>query len=35
MIERIENTVIRRYGFESKITIAVFRMIDLLRKLAR
>lgn len=35
MINKIENAVIRKYGFENKITIAVFRFTEILRRLAR
>lgn len=34
MIRKIEDAVIRRYGFEHKITIAVFRITEILRRLA-
>ena len=32
MLERLENKVIRKYGFEHKITIAVFWLTHILRK---
>lgn len=35
MIEKIENAVIRKYGFENKITIWVFRFTEILRRLAK
>lgn len=35
MINKIEDAVIRKYGFEHKITIAVFRFTEILRRLAR
>ena len=34
MISKIEDAVIRKYGFEHKITIAVFRVTEILRRLA-
>lgn len=34
MINKIEDAVIRKYGFEHKITIAVFRFTEILRRLA-
>ena len=34
MINKIENAVIHKYGFESKITIWVFRLMGILRRLA-
>lgn len=34
MINKIENAVIHKYGFESRITIAVFRLTEILRGLA-
>lgn len=33
MINKIENAVISKYGFESKITIWVFRLTEILRRL--
>jgi hypothetical protein len=33
LIERIEDRVIKSYGFESKRTIMVFQFTELLRKL--
>ena len=33
MLENIENKVIRKYGFENHITITVFKITELLRKL--
>jgi len=35
MINKIEDAVIRKYGFEHKITIAVFRFTEILRRLAQ
>lgn len=35
MINKIEDAVIRKYGFENKITITVFRFTEILRRLAR
>ena len=32
MLERLENQVIQKYGFEHKLTIAVFWLTHLLRK---
>ena len=32
MLERIENKVIRKYGFENHLTIVVFKVTDFLRK---
>ena len=34
-IEAIENRVIKRYGFEAKTTILVFRATELLRKIMK
>lgn len=34
MINKIEDAVIRKYGFENKITITVFRFTEILRRLA-
>ena len=35
MINKIENAVIRKYGFENKITILTFRFTEILRRLAK
>ena len=35
IIERIENTTIENYGFESKRTIRIFRVTEILRKLVK
>lgn len=35
MINKIEDAVIRKYGFENKMTILVFRMTEILRRLVR
>ena len=35
IIERLENGVIAKYGFENKRTIAVFRVTDILRKIVK
>ena len=32
MLQRIENTVIRKYGFENKITIYTFKVTEFLRR---
>ena len=32
MINRIEDAIIHRYGFENRITITVFRVTEILRK---
>ena len=32
LINRLENTTIRRYGFESRRTILIFKLTDLLRR---
>lgn len=34
-IENIENKVIRKYGFEHKKTIFVFRVTEILRRFAK
>jgi hypothetical protein len=34
MLQKIEDAVIRRHGFESRITITVFRVTEILRRLA-
>ena len=33
MMNKIENAVIRKYGFENKRTIAVFRATEIMRKI--
>lgn len=33
MISKIENYVIRKYGFENKKTIVVFKITEILRKI--
>lgn len=35
MIERMEDKAIRRYGFEAWQTIAIFKVTDIMRKVAR
>lgn len=35
MIQRIEDKVIRQYGFEAKRTIRIFRATEILRKVFR
>lgn len=35
MINKIENAIIRKCGFENKITITIFRVTEILRRLAR
>ena len=32
LINRLENTAIRRYGFESRRTILIFKLTDLMRR---
>ena len=32
MINKIENAVIRKYGYEHPLTIAVFKITEILRK---
>ncbi len=34
LIERLENNAIRKYGFESKKTIFIFRITEIMRKFA-
>jgi len=35
IIERMEDKAIRRYGFEAWQTIAIFKVTDIMRKVAR
>lgn len=35
MIERMEDKAIRKYGFEAWQTIAIFKITDIMRKVAR
>lgn len=35
MCTRLENAIIQKYGFESKITVAVFRLTALIKEVTK